>query len=169
MKKKNKKAQMEMMGLTVIVVLVAIGMLFFISFNINSTSTTEEPKQEYNEKQLATNYILALLKTTTSCKDLTIQDLLQDAALPAYSTLSCSGSNSTEYVNQTIDEIIDNSLETWHTQYLLKIKHGDRMIFQRNSTKCTEQTRAEATGYQPISLYPDSNKPIIVTLRVCKQ
>jgi hypothetical protein len=162
-----KKAQMEMMGLTVIVVLVAIGMLFFISFKMNEKTTQEEPKQEYTDKQLSNNYIQAALKTTTSCKGLNLQELLQDCALRQ--ELVCPSGNSCAEANNTLHNLTNRSLDVWKTAYYFKIQHRTRLLFNESTKGCDEFKPAEATGFQPISIYPDDTRPIMVTLRICKQ
>ena len=124
----QNKAQMEMMGLVVIVVLVSIGMLFYISFKINtSQQPSTEPQEEYTDKQLATNYLQAALKTTSECKDLNVQQLLQDCAL--FKNIDCVRGNSCFFVNETLDEINNKTLESWNQGYHFKIWHRDKLLF----------------------------------------
>ena len=165
----NRKAQIEMMGLVVIVVLVTIILLFYISFRINSDENMQksEPKQEYTEKQLATNYIQAVLKTTTRCEGMNIQQLLQDCAL--YRNLVCPMGDSCAQINATLDNLTNRSMDIWQTSYLFKIKHRDRLIYSKSKHGCDETKTAEATGFQPITLWPEDSQAIMVTLRVCRQ
>jgi len=163
----DKKAQIEMMGLTVIVVLVSVGLLFFISFKLTPQDVQPAPKQQYSEKQLATNYIQAALKTTTGCKDLNLQEILQDCAL--YKELDCLVEDSCFHVNLTLNNITNGSLDVWKQPYHFKIEHGNEILYNKSKRGCNKFMPSEATGFQPITLYPDDKKPILVTLRVCKQ
>ncbi|MFH1506301.1 MAG: hypothetical protein ABIE94_04940 [archaeon] len=162
----RRKGQMEMMGLAVIVVLVAIIMLFFISFKVNQVGSEPEPQKEYADTQLATNYILAALKTTTECRGLNVQELLQDCALRG--EVDCTGWSSCDFVYATLDDLTAQSLDFWGTEYIFTVKHGT-VGYNKSTGNCDKFTPAEATGFQPISLYPDSSTPIITTLRVCRQ
>ena len=85
-----KRSQMEMMGLMVIIILVALGMLFVIQFIVVKEGS--QLKKTYTYSQLATNTVNSVLKTTTSCKGQDINQLLQDCA--SGGTIDCNGKNS---------------------------------------------------------------------------
>lgn len=164
---RKKKAQIEMMGLAVVVVLVAIIMLFYISFSLNKDAAESEPKEEYTDKQMAFDYILALMKTTTDCEDLTVQQLLQDCIL--YQELECPlGMGACDYAGAIIMNISENSLNKWHREYILEVNHT-AYEHSWSTENCTENSPAEATGFYPLTTYPNPGKPMMITLRICKQ
>ena len=61
--KKNKRGQEEMLGFALIVVVVAVGILIFISFML--TRPQKEPVESYEVE----SFIQSTLKFTTDCRD----------------------------------------------------------------------------------------------------
>jgi len=103
--KLNKKAQEEMVGFVVIMVLVSIILLIFLSFSIKTT-----PKDKNNE-ELA-NYLKSLKSVTTEC-------VVFNPAKASVSELinycqkkyKCnSGEDTCVYLNQTISNILNLTL-----------------------------------------------------------
>ena len=68
------KAQMEILGLVVVVVLILLGLLLFVSFNLKP-GTQRSVKNDFIKTQLAQNYINTLMDTTTSCDNMQISKL----------------------------------------------------------------------------------------------
>ncbi|MFQ5475143.1 MAG: hypothetical protein ACE5DM_04870, partial [Candidatus Nanoarchaeia archaeon] len=58
-----KRAQMEILGLMVVIVLIVIGIMFAIRFVIQAPAS--ETKQEYTRSQLTSNFGIAMLQSTT--------------------------------------------------------------------------------------------------------
>ena len=73
----NRRAQMEIMGLAIIMILVILGVLFGLKY---LTSEPEEFKQEFEEKALATSFLNTMLGTTSECHQATFRELVQDCA-----------------------------------------------------------------------------------------
>ncbi len=80
----SKKSQMEIMGLVVIIILIAIGMLFAVQFLLKKPTGETAAKAE--ESVLAANFLNAMLSTTTECQSRTVRELLQDCALTSGAT-----------------------------------------------------------------------------------
>jgi hypothetical protein len=75
-----KKAQLEVLGLAVIVLLLSLGMLMVFKFIV-----TQEPidtKQSVTEKQQSSNFLGAILETSTGpdCRNMKIKELFADCA-----------------------------------------------------------------------------------------
>ncbi|MFH2027594.1 MAG: hypothetical protein ABIJ08_00510 [Nanoarchaeota archaeon] len=108
-----RKAQMEMLGLALIVILISVGMLFVIKFAI--LDQVPDHKQQYTESELASNFISTLLQTTNpGCRGLRYTELLQDVAekspfgpymmcVPGYDTKTYLITNITAILNRTFD------------------------------------------------------------------
>ena len=72
-----KKSQMEMMGIAIIVVLLAFGLLFVIRFVLKEDRP--ETKESFIESKLASSVMDTLLKTTaTECRGFSLGELIKD-------------------------------------------------------------------------------------------
>ena len=106
---KKKKAQMEIMGLAIVVVLLVMGMLFMVKFVLFKPQETY--RSEYTTTQLAANMINSILNTNTNCSDISISELLQDAAKNVPRIHDCPGPCiSTEYVKFAVNNLLNNTL-----------------------------------------------------------
>ena len=63
MNKTNKKGQMEILGLMIVIILIIMGILFAVRFVI--TQPASETKQEYTRSQMTSNFGIALLQATS--------------------------------------------------------------------------------------------------------
>lgn len=115
----SKKAQLEVLGLVIVIILIVLGILFAIRFVI--TKPVSETKQEYTRSQLTSNFGIALLQSSTAnCRGIDITELLTDCA--EFQAITCDdGRRSCEYANETIIYILNQSLDTWNVKYHLKI------------------------------------------------
>lgn len=76
----KKKSQMEVLGLTIVVILMAVAMLFVVSKIINRQPS--ETKQSYLDQEIASNMLNSLLKTSArqDCRGADFTELFQDCA-----------------------------------------------------------------------------------------
>jgi len=111
--KKNKKSQAEIVGLVIIVLLITIGLLFFVKFVV--LKEPSDTKNTFINSELANNMLDVLLRTTTDCKESSVSDLFQDCA--TFKKIDCDGLDSCEKVNETIEWILTGSLDKWSKQY----------------------------------------------------
>ncbi|MBU0471768.1 MAG: hypothetical protein KKF89_05220 [Nanoarchaeota archaeon] len=156
----TRKAQMEIMGLLVIVILLTLGMFFVVSFK------TQTPKRDiktsYEDDQLASNFIITLLKTTSDCTKYNMEELIQDCA--AEKRLRCSDMDSCTYVNQTINDLLGKTFEKWGKKFRFEIENMNEGIsFESN---CGSQDEKDS-AFQPISLYPYPGT-IILRMDICE-
>ena len=125
-----KRGQMEMIGLVFIVLLITIGMLFFVRFSLDES----ESKKVYTRSGLATSTMSAIMKTTidgnyyycrppflVSSPHLTLgTDLLQDCAkwFPnSISDYKCGNKHSCVFLNETITTLLNDTLGQWGKNY----------------------------------------------------
>ena len=112
---------MELLGLAFVVVLITLGLLFYIKFQAAKQPSTA--KKTFTESQKASNLLNSLLKTNTYCEDATLTQLLQDCAehkVPS-SQIDCDGYTSCEFANRTIAYIFQQTLEEWKNDYFLEV------------------------------------------------
>jgi hypothetical protein len=156
--KKAKKGQSEIVGITLVMVLVMLGIIFVISYVVLPESTNI--KQNYDQAQVAANFMDALLKTTTECNSLTITELIQDCAehqdtmtgiYMCPETDLCSGvCNSCEYLNLSMKYIFDSSLNKMpqvnYDLYICKWDHANaqcygELISDFQNSDCKDNTK----------------------------
>ncbi len=112
------KAQMEILGLAIVVILIALAMLFAVQFFL--LKPVSEPTKTVKESFLAANFLNSCLGTSTKCFDRNIKELLQNCALGG--SLNCPGNiNSCLYSRQEIEKMLDSSLGLWKKSYFFNI------------------------------------------------
>lgn len=143
----NRNAQMEIMGLVVIVVMLTLSMFFVISFQAQVPE--KKIKQTFDNDQLASNFILAFLKTSAGCRNYDMQDLIQDCATEE--KIRCGGFNSCEKVNTTVKYLLEETLAKWGKDYKFTIEGTNEPI--EFGVDCGPGIPRKLS-LQPITLYP---------------
>lgn len=182
----RKRSQMEIMGLAVIVILIALSMLFVIRFVVMKPPS--EAKKTYEHSELASNIISAILETTTDCQGIKVSmtELFRDCALHAPrqglpgGSYNCiddyedndephpapdyPGPDSCTFLNKTIDIILQGSLEEWNTEYnfLAYVLNDPRQAMSNFSNSlCLYNKESEI---YPLPLNPGT---VIIKLDIC--
>jgi hypothetical protein len=161
---RNKRGQTEMLGLAVVVILIAVGMLLFIRFSL--LDPKEDIKKTFVATETAYNVIGGALDTsTTECKpntDLTY--LLANCAV--FGDLICTdGRNSCEYAEYVLDVILNETLIAWgNMSFKLDVfpTGGDNIINFSNGG-CTDSSIGEKKR-SPIPLNPGV---LNVEMKIC--
>ncbi len=131
-KKLGKKAQEEMIGFALIVVLVSVILLIFIGFSLR-----DEKGKENVESYEVESFIQAMMQYTTDCKDNQGYVDIQKLIFMCNSGESCinselSGENSCSVLNSTLKEILNESWkvgEEWPAKgYEFEIIVGDEEL-----------------------------------------
>jgi len=150
-----KKAQAEIMGLAIIVILIIIGMFFLIKF---LTIDTIDYKKQYTQAELASNMINTFLMTTSDCNGFSITELLQDCNQDK--SIICSGESSCDYVSLTAQQIFMETLEKWNVDYEFK-------VFNDEDTLITLGTNC--LGYMKSKMFPvpTSSGNLFVKMDIC--
>jgi len=103
----NKKAQHEIIGFVIIVVIVIVAGLFFLSFSLRRNKTSIQSSAEIS------NLIEASMYYTTECAIdyLPKYDNFQDLIKSCYNQEIClDGQDSCVILNRTLERILDQSL-----------------------------------------------------------
>jgi len=112
---------MEIMGLAFVVILITLGLLFYIRFT--ATKEPSQVKETFTTSQKAANMLNSLIKTNTYCAGATITQLLQDCAENKdINEIFCSITmqESCEFIESTMIYIFSQTLDTWGDDYYLK-------------------------------------------------
>jgi len=155
---KMKKAQMEIFGLAIVVILVFIGMLFIFKFY--RPGSTEDIKTRYTDEVIAQNMLTSIFSLNTTCT-LDMAELTKNCYLEG--DYICNGVRSCKYVNETIANILENTLEEWNKPYEFKVtKTG----IYKNYGNCSNLKKIP--GQYIISLYPEEEGTIMALLYICR-
>jgi len=161
-KMKFKKSQMEVLGLAIIVILVALAVLFVIQFII-----LKEPsglKKAFTHKELAANSVSSMLATTTDCKELTIGKLIEDCAEGGL--VMCYGGNSCYAAEEKINFLLENTLDKWGKRYYLTVKQNEDIVRGLEfGEECGEEE--EKIPSYPCCILPTRGVPTVINLDIC--
>ena len=130
----NNKAQMEMIGLVVIVILITLGLLFMTIFALK-----DDGIKVFTQKGIAASTMAALMKTTIndcnqpklSLEKKILDDCAKNKDLPEdFYTFHCKGKNSCEYLEENIALFLNETLGLWgfRYQYESALLKGDVII-----------------------------------------
>ena len=124
----KRKAQMEIMGLAIVVVLLVLGMLFAVRFILFKEAPTY--RKEYTETQLAANMINTILNTNVDvdCSNIAIGELLQDASKVNPDIFCTNGDSSEVYVENAINDLLSEINNTLKKDYYFKASTATKDI-----------------------------------------
>ena len=154
----NKKNQVEIMGLVIIVILLAVAMIFVIQFTITGRPETIKT---YTHEQIAEHMRTAVLQTTTSCYDLTILELLKRYAREDMGTC-INGQDYKTFVKSEIEYLFNETLDKWQKSYNFTVDIPDYDNFGQSSGLC----KGERSAAQPLPINVDG-KLMIIKLYIC--
>jgi hypothetical protein len=120
-----KKAQTEMLGIAIVVILISIGILFIVANSLRSSGQVSQ-KQQFSEKQLSANILGSMLSTSTNCQKDRISTVLIDCGngVPR----DCGGESIAGvaigytnepcvYLNQLLTVMLNETLGKWNKKY----------------------------------------------------
>lgn len=124
----GRKSQTEIIGLVIIVMLIVVGFMLYVRFSLMAPK--DNTKNEFTKAELATNMVNVLMKTTTDCRDATVQDLLKDCATDG--RISCISDSvsmrSCDYAQKIIKTMADSTLEKWSRGYTITFYRADQSV-----------------------------------------
>ena len=125
----DRKAQIEIIGLLIIVILVTIIILLVITFGIKQPSGPTTT-QQVSDNQIATLFFPTILETTTTC-DRTVRELLADCAYT--NEIMCGAKNSCTFANETLIDVLNRTLSSYGYSYAVKVwKTNPDVVFTQN-------------------------------------
>ncbi|MBN1275145.1 hypothetical protein JXA12_02540 [Candidatus Woesearchaeota archaeon] len=182
-----RRAQIEIMGLVVVVILVTIGLFFALS--LKRTTPTQKPVVDrFGQDTMAKDFLTVLLETqpqgcSPSVSGLQAWDLAKDCVRYRNSGVSiyaCDGANSCEALKSIAKTIAEATLDEYGMTYNLSYvyeppgEEGPQLIFNI-STGCHPYSDAQFTSAQPYSslgrtpipLYRVTTGKAYLELRIC--
>jgi hypothetical protein len=162
------KAQMEIFGLVIIVILLAIGLLFAI---VILTKTPTREVERVKESVQAANFLNTILGTTSTCGKRTVRELIQNCAVASWSNgiwvgaAPCDETDTCTVAKTMIKNMLNQTLGKWGKDYK----------FYMNGTEAVEQivigTDNPCQGEREGSTRPEKIRTgldITVTLHICR-
>lgn len=144
----STKAQSEIMGLAIIMILIALGILFAIVF---FTGSSEKGFTQITEHELVSNTLNSILQTTTDCEGQTVEMLIRDCE--GEKRFWCAGNElSCDYVKKQIKDMLTKTLGAQNRDYNFQIS-GTQELREKFGKKCTEE---QTTSTSPIVFYGGS-------------
>ena len=155
--KMMKKGQQEIMGLAIVILLIILAVLVIAKLSPNKEFYF---KKEYEQSELASGMLNALLTTTTrDCNWLSIGDILQDCAVNNGN--KCNGQNSCSYFEQQSGEIFGNTLDLWKINYKFSAFYNEESPIIELGRQCINKK-------SEMSLLPTKTGVLSVKLDICR-
>jgi competence protein ComGC len=170
----QKKAQSELLGFVIVVLIISVGLLFVVGFMVMNAKNAST-RTAFTDKQLAVNLNKALLQTTSECDGKQVKDLIVDCA--DRKAILCQMPNgqrafSCEYLEYQIPKLLSLTLDEWGAVYEYKIVlesgQDDITLYQKplNATELRACRQAKVTpGTFPIPLR--TGQQVYSILRIC--
>ena len=124
----NKRSQMEIMGLVIIVILVAIGMLFAIQFLMKKPAGQETAAVK--ESTMAANFLNTLVKSDGACKGRSIGELIQACAEASAVIICENGLNACTQSKSLIMSFLDNVFTQQRKKFYFTIADKNDVIVE---------------------------------------
>jgi len=160
---RKKKSQMEVMGLAIVVILLALSMIFVVRFVV--LKKPAEFKKAFTQTELASNMLNTFLKTTSEdCNGLSMTELLQDCARGPTITCVSGTFSSCQYVTNTASSIFSDTLDSWNVDYSFTVYQElspSTLVIERG-TACRGAKKSK-TFVMPTT----PGNPLIIKLDIC--
>ena len=148
-----KKAQMEILGLAVVVVIILVAAVFAVRFGFNKPTNY---RTDFLSSEIASNMLNTFLKTTAKDCSLTMTEMLRDCAQGnSLCCLNCDGSEtdrvySCKYAESTASEIFSKTLDKWNMKYEFLAYADVNLPLIKLGNKCSGE-KESSTWPIPIS------------------
>jgi len=161
-----KKAQMEIMGLAVIVVLVSLGIFFVVSFKLGGDDTTNI-REGFTRRQVGTKFLATYEQTNVICgtiNNLNFEDLIYNCATGV--EVSCeSGVGVCDHLERESQKVLDAYFQEQEVDYMFEIPSAGIQIV--NGECGAGKTGDKATIKIPLYRYGANYGSADVSLMIC--
>jgi len=118
-----KKAQIEIMGLLIIVIMISLLMIFALR---GWLSPSDDPSEKIRMRELARSFVGAMLNSNSGCTDDTLfsKVLIDCARKPETGTndFTCENNmKSCDFAAQAIDGMLEDTIDVWKYPYEFKV------------------------------------------------
>jgi hypothetical protein len=136
-----RKAQMEILGLAIVVVLILVATIFVVRFLVVKSPT--EYRKGFVSAELASNMLSTFLKTSSQdCSQLTMTELLQDCAQSG--SITCNnGQDSCRYAESAARQIFEGTFDRWNIRYEFLAFTDAGSPFIKMGARCRAEKRSK--------------------------
>jgi hypothetical protein len=169
MNRHSKRAQQEMVGFVLIVVMVIVALFVFLIINVGQKDILEADDGAQN---LADNILSSIMKTTTGCAPISEPDfdVVSELFQSAYENKRCNniGVMAEDYLNETISEIMESVSSTeatiteYELDYSVRDDVGQSLVLRVRAGNCV----GVLYGSHPVIL-KSGKESLIITLKIC--
>tara|TARA_Y100000310_G_C20661052_1_gene804829 strand:+ start:1286 stop:1807 length:522 start_codon:yes stop_codon:yes gene_type:complete len=121
---KNRKAQTEILGLAIIILLILVATVFVAKFFLNSDR--ESSRSSVVASELASDLIKSVLNTDSSCRNLKYSAIFRSCSESRSLPAPCTPSDPCQYLNSKLnEELLKETFDEWKIKYQLKLYNGE--------------------------------------------
>jgi hypothetical protein len=162
-KKMKKKAQTEILGVAIIVIILVIAGAFMLRMSL---SKKESQLESYVDPEVAQSFLNALMNAETE-RTVEVSQIIRDC-YDGQNDLCRETGSCCEYAYITMRNALDATLGEWGRIYRLTVRKGDEPLPRirdiPEGSECDDLAQKEQPGF-----YPIPSSPIItVKLEICK-
>jgi hypothetical protein len=164
--KKKNKAQEEIVGFVLIVLLIAVIGLVLLFFSLNGSS-----KEVSRESKIINSFISSLMRQTTDCKIGGIRRDVSYLVRRCYIGGNCdNGVGVCDYLNETLEKIVDNSFLVSETS---PVRSYNLRIFSETNSNVLELSKIAEGGCSGVRSYSEraisgGKEDITLRFEICR-
>ncbi|MBN2142907.1 hypothetical protein JW711_06280 [Candidatus Woesearchaeota archaeon] len=144
---KHLRAQLEIMGLIIIVLIVATSLMLYMVYKINNPERS--PKAAFVNKELASNFLITVTKVNVlECPHHTVTDLVTDCANSIQKRIYCGGESSCVVANRTLFAMLAPTMEELGKNFSFSIENTDISY----TGACDNKEKVQATQVLPLAI-----------------
>ncbi len=158
----RKKAQTEILGVLLVVILLVIGGVYFVTQSMKPSSTDTET---YTDPEVAQSLLNSLMNTKTE-KNVIVSDIIKECYTNRNDLCGQAPDACCAYAHDTMKNAIEMTLVKWKKPYRLTVKRAgsDDKIAEISVPECSDDSEKAQPGTYFIPPYPQ----VTVTLEICK-
>ncbi len=169
----HKRAQSEILGFVMVVLIVSVALLFVIVLTFSQAQSTI--REDFTDAQIAINLNKAILETSTSCRNIKMKDLLSDCA--ESQLISCgSAGSSCDFIKAEIPQLLNKTVGSWGQVYIFDVEIRSRTtdalprkLFNVSSKDAYAICRRSQITPGTFLLPLRSGEVVYQTLRICRE
>jgi len=162
-----RRAQQEMVGFVLIVVIVIVGLVVFMLFGLTQNNTAES--------DIANNILSSMMKTTSSCAIVYEPnfDDMRDLFRSCYDNRRCANNQrmACDVLEESLETMLDEVmlLEPIISAYQIDFAHSDSVGTEGiiHLVKGSTQCNGTVYGSEPHSIRISSDENLLVMLKIC--